>query len=257
MAVRPLVHRGKDGQVLTRSDVVEAQIADVLTLDPLELRRRLTIRRDDEAGYIKEETLVHLLREYHRRGDGEVDNAVAEVLLRRCTPQAKKYLRSLGDQQFEIAHADLSSQLFEKILDANEGRGDFLEVRFGRAFKNLARDVFRSHRKDTDDARSRLVPLSSLAGYDGDDDRRTADSDTARQPVVPENRVVLANEALNEIPKPERIAYLLYEYGKWQIESKDPHTPTISKYFQRNPRTIRNWLKTAENALEKWRGGEP
>jgi len=27
----------------------------VLTLDPLELRRRLTIRRDDEAGYIKED----------------------------------------------------------------------------------------------------------------------------------------------------------------------------------------------------------
>jgi len=51
--------------------------------------------------------------------------------------------------------------------------------------------------------------------------------------------------------------FVLRHYEGWPIEDKDPSVPTISRHFQRTPRTIRNWMREAENVLAAWRGGYP
>jgi hypothetical protein len=41
-----------------------------------------------------------------------------------------------------------------------------------------------------------------------------------------------------------------------EIENKDPDVMTISKRFGRRPRTIRNWLRGAEEKLQELQGGQ-
>ena len=42
----------------------------------------------------------------------------------------------------------------------------------------------------------------------------------------------------------------------WPVEDRDPNVPTISRYFGKTSRTIRNWLAQAEERLAAWRDGE-
>lgn len=261
MQVRPLTRRGKDGRVLTRSPEVEAQIAEALGLDPPALRRRVAVVDRECSQYLKEETLVYLLREHHRQGDGDSCNMLADALLRRCAPQANKYLRALAEQEFESAYADLVGQVSEIILDLGSDRGDFLQVRFGLKLKQLAIDAFRRYSGRINEDTRTLVSWSSVSGYEGPDDdegsRRALLPDQLRTPTAQEDRRLQGNEALRHIPEPQRTAYVLFHFDGWPIESKDVHNPSISRFFSRDPRTIRNWLKMAEQALERWRGEQP
>jgi len=42
----------------------------------------------------------------------------------------------------------------------------------------------------------------------------------------------------------------------WPIEDRDPNVMTISKYFGKTSRTIRNWIAEAEKQLAAWRDEE-
>src|SRR4051794_8512832 len=128
MQIRRLTRRTTDGRAYTRSSKVEAQITEALALDCPELRRRAAIADSKSPEHIKEEALVYLLRERHRISDLEMSNVLAEALLQRCIPQARKYLGALGDEQFEVAFAELIGELSELILDLDSDRGDFLQV---------------------------------------------------------------------------------------------------------------------------------
>jgi hypothetical protein len=257
MEVRPLTRRTTDGNVLTRSAEVEAQITQVLRLEPLELQRRLGVADREDSAYLKEETVVYLIRETHRQGNATLCGKGAEPLLRQCVPQAEKYLRALGEQQFEKAFADLTDQVFELILDLESDKGDFLQVRFGLKLKQLAIDVFRRHKDQINEESAKLTPWSSIAGHDDqrdeDESRRVQLPPEMRFPDSSTDRKLLAQEALRLIPEPQRTAFILFHYDGWPIESKDAHCPTISRQFGRTPRTIHNWLRMADEILERWR----
>ncbi len=65
---------------------------------------------------------------------------------------------------------------------------------------------------------------------------------------------LLYREALALLDEPMRTAFVLRHYEGWPIEDRDETVPTISRYFNKTPRTIRNWMTTAEQALAAWRG---
>src|SRR5918911_287585 len=77
MHVRPLTHRGTDGCVLTRPPEVEAQIVSTLGLDRQELRRRAAIVDQAHPDYLKDETVVYLLRESYRADDLDMGDVFA------------------------------------------------------------------------------------------------------------------------------------------------------------------------------------
>ena len=106
------------------------------------------------------------------------------------------------------------------------------------------------------------IPLTSLAGYDEDDDTdalirkggvRAPGMFTTRtiESEVIDN--ILIQAAMSQLKEPLRSAYLLRHYYGWQIENQDPNVQTISWRFNKTPRTIRNWLNKAEKCLEAWR----
>jgi len=64
----------------------------------------------------------------------------------------------------------------------------------------------------------------------------------------------LIRDALSRIDEPFRSAFLLRHYFDWPVEDQDPAVRTISRHFGKDPRTIRNWLKKAEESLQTWRG---
>jgi len=63
------------------------------------------------------------------------------------------------------------------------------------------------------------------------------------------------HDGLNSIEEPYRTVFVLRYYHGWPTEDDDPTVPTISRYFNKTPRTIRNYLRRADDALVAWRGG--
>lgn len=61
-------------------------------------------------------------------------------------------------------------------------------------------------------------------------------------------------DALSRIDEPYRSVFVLRHYFGWPTEDRFPNTRTISRHYGVDPRTIRNWLKKADQALEQWRG---
>ena len=262
MRVHPLTRRRSDGVPLLRSPQVEAQIVAALALLTEELIQRAALTDRQAAGYLQEETLVYLIRTFHSLGDSWVVNALSDALLRRCAQLMYKKLRALGKSEAEEAYGEIVCQLFERILDLDTGRGDFLQVRFWVALQRLTIDVFRRHMARINEEQRTLVPLSKLAGHDLERDSDESDPQHTGSipmtallaPEAPIERRVLGNDGLNAIEVPYRTAFILYHDYGWKIESNDSHEPTLSKHFNKTPRTIHNWLTSAEKTLKEWRG---
>jgi RNA polymerase sigma factor (sigma-70 family) len=169
----------------------------------------------------------------------------------------------LGTQAARDGYDDVIGGLFARILDLESDRGDFLQVRFWVVLKRLAIRAFKqqvTHRKRAQEE----APLTSLAGYDRDEDDPSGQSaqplrdvETASTAATADiERYQLAQEALTRLEEPYRSAFLLRHYAGWPVEDEDPSVRTISRQFGKTPRTIRNWLNRAEDALQKWRGEE-
>ena len=256
--IQPLTKRNADGQLYERLPDVELQMREAIALDAAALRARLPIADQSAADYLKEETLVYLLRRAYAAADrGLVDDLTA-TLLGRCTNLVRHHLGSLGPDAVEEGSAEFAADLVTQILDGN--RADFLQVRFWVAAPKFAIRVFgrlaraRQHQGDT-------VPFSSIAGYEPDakDDGRMVSARQLEDVAAPSDEEfvinnALVNDALARINERHRAAFLLRHYAGWPIEDQDPNVPTISRKFGVDPRTIRNWLKAVEDELQSWRG---
>ena len=251
---RPLTRRNTDGQVYQRLAVVDRQINEALALDDEELRSRLEVRDEESPAFLKEESLVYLIRHHRGAGSRDLVNDLAECLLKRCATWIDGKLSGLRTDLREDGNSGVVAEVFERILDLASDRGDFLQVRFWMGIERITVDVFRKQITQFDTESS------------GDYDQATID-DLAQQGavVVPTTSAgrpveseavdnVLIEAALQQLEEPIRSAYLLRYHEDWPIEDKDPAVQTISRHFGKTPRTIRNWLSKADEILEAWRG---
>ena len=77
---QPLTRRNTDGQVYQRLAVVDRQINEALGLGDEELRSRLEIRDEKSPAFLKEESLVYLIRHHHGAGNRDLVNVLAECV---------------------------------------------------------------------------------------------------------------------------------------------------------------------------------
>lgn len=256
-AIEPLTRRNAAGQVLQRLPDVEDQIRDALALDAGQIGQRAAIAEESTPGYLKSEVLVYLVRRARRAGDLALLHDLTVAVLGRCTGVLRRRLGGLGAAALEEGSAAFAAQLFERLLDGD--RGDFLQVRFWVVVENMAISTFDRLVRERRHA-GQTIPLSSIAGYDqaADDVESHQTADAAQLVAAFDEDVVITNDllrdALSRINEPYRTAYLLRHYAGWPIEDHDPTVPTISRKFGVDPRTTRNWLKRADNALQAWRG---
>lgn len=272
MHVRPLTHRNRQGEVYQRKEAVEERIRSALSLKPAAMIEQARVRDYKAPNYLQEECLVYLIREYKSRGERRVVEELSEILLLRCSKYINEGVQNLrsevGDHSQRVAHAfrDVVKELFDRILDLESDRGDFMQVRFWPVVEKLRIGAFNRHLEDIKRAEE-AVTWDSVAGYEqrseeGEEKRgkrrHTSDSEPPQEAELSaEQRAVYldaAREVLDRVDEPYRTAFVLRRYYDWPIEIEDTRLPSISGYFEKTPRTIREWLKRAKEMIERWKG---
>lgn len=256
MDIRPLTHTSKTGALYYRDASVEQQILSLADLPGDEVLTRAHDQAKDSPGYIQEEALVYWIREYLYRGDSRRASELAGILLQRCAKWIQSKLRNLEKDAASQAEQDVVGDLFKDIADLDSDRADFLQLRFWLALDRRITNAFHRYIRDA----RRTAPLSAPEEGEkfGDDDQVTkgGDSQDSRTVGLTAEERVLMQDALAAIDDPYRTAFILRHYHDWPIESKDADVLTISSYYKKEPRTIRNWLKRAEQALRAWENEE-
>lgn len=251
---QPLSRCDSDGVPYQRTAEVEAQIESAVDLDPVTLVERAQLSDQESPHFLREESLIYFIREYHRLGNETAVSELAEVLIARCAKKIQQQLIALTRASRIEAYRDVIEALFQRILDLKSDRADFMEVRFWVVVKRLTIDVFRQHtssliKEQGVDSFSDIE--RSMLGGEGDDDPILEERLSASGLSVEEN--ALLHEAMGILEEPYRTAFLLRIAYGWQIESNNPDVPTISEYFDKTPRTIRGWLKIAKDQMREWR----
>jgi DNA-directed RNA polymerase specialized sigma24 family protein len=254
--VKPLTRASKEtGQPYRRDSGVEDQIAEALVFDPDALRSRAQNSDKEDAHYLKEEALVYLIRENHLKGQQTLSEGLSEVLLGRCLPFIKAKVRHLGVDHAEEAEGAVVEALFSRILDPTSDRGDFLQVRFWAFLDRLLSDATRKQLRLLREAKMQDNPDWVSGREPRDDESGEHQSKPAAAGGVSAEYKMLIRDALAALQEPYRTLVVLRYYDSWPIESSDPQEPTISKYFNKTPRTIRNWMAAADDKLREWREG--
>lgn len=272
MHVRPLTHRNKQGEVYQRTEAVEERIRSALCLKPAAMIEKAQIRDYKAPNYLREECLVYLIREYKSRGERRVVEELSAILLQRCSKYINEGVQNLhsedGDHSARVEHAfrDVVKELFDQILDLESDRGDFLQVRFWTVVEKLRIRAFNRYLEDLNRAKD-VVTWDSVAGYEqgsGEGEerrsrrRRASDSEPPQEDGLSAEQKAAyldaSREALDHVEEPYRTAFVLRHYYDWPIETEDSRLPSISRYFGKTPRTIREWLKRAKETIERWKG---
>ena len=190
---------------------------------------------------------------------------LASLLLKRITRSIERKLRALGvaDDDVPDVHQEVVSAMLISILEPPAG--EYYQVRFRSAlhrqllksYDQYARRRRRARREQSLDAPLQNGDRENEDGATtiGELFESTEDvaADIEQQMFDAERRLLVA-EALEAIGNTNhRKAFVLHYYHGWQIESADPSVPTLSQLFDRTPRMVRNWLRTAESQVAEWR----
>ena len=76
----PLTRTNSNGDVYQRHSVVDRQIQEALALYAEELHKRAAIGDDRSPDFLKEETLVYLIRHYHKMRGSPVPQRLVRML---------------------------------------------------------------------------------------------------------------------------------------------------------------------------------
>ena len=262
IAIEPLSHFTRSGRAYHRTPEVDAQIASALRLSPSELTARAKIRDRDAPEFLKEEVLVYFVRLHHRAADFDTVNALSQVLLERCARRITRRLRALGlDKEDALtAYHQIVSEMIDAIIDPESDRGEFLQVRFGRALRFRLLNVYDAWLCAT----KRDAQHDSLTGsvdWSSDFDEDTSDREQLGEHLGSGEDLALdlkhremIQEALFAIrDERHREAFVLRHFEGWPLEADDPHGACLSRRFGVSVKTVYNWLRTAEADLAVWR----
>lgn len=256
MLVDPLTRSTKAGRPYRRPSAVEAQLLDVLTMSEAEVTRRAGIVDRSSPDALKDECLVHLARVAVRDGDAARFTLATGTLLRRHVGRMRRRFRGLGVRPDAVD--DLCHAVVQKVMEAivaEDGRGDFYEMRFGRVLKCRVLNEFEKYRLGQDQAADH-DSLSDPVGDEEEGDgamREEVVASPGDAAVDAERRMLIAG-ALGSIANPKhREVFVLHHYEGWPIEAGDPNDSSISALYGVSPRTVNNWLNAAKRDLAAWR----
>lgn len=241
----------RPGKVYQRPDQVEKQVSEALALGEADLVRRSQVRNYYASEYFQEECLVYLIRKYLSEDNQELVNALVTELIGRCAKRINAKIQTLLDPIYiEDCFRDAVAALFEQILDLENDRGDFAQVRFWVFLDARVSNVLRGYMKRQSEVRQ--TDALDLEPDDADFNPSVNSAlRTEGESIIEQVEILKELEVLEQ---PIRNAFIMRHYGDWEIENKDPNVPTISKHFGVSSRTVRRWLATADEKLRLRRG---
>lgn len=244
---RPLTKLKLTGEAYTRGPELDAAIDLALTQDLETVVARAAVRARGASDYLRNEVLVHLIREALRRGDDRAMNRLVPVLLERM----RVILQSKVPDSVPYA-ADIRAEIIGQVSDliaedaaGDQCRLDLYECQFGLPLRALRCDVVRQFRK------RRLEVSLDTEDREDDEDDATKDEPVADRDLEPA-AVAIAKEMLAEVeglPDRERKAFVLHHMYGFKIESEDPSHVTVATLLGVTGRTVRNLLQRARAKL--------
>jgi DNA-directed RNA polymerase specialized sigma24 family protein len=263
MPIRPLTHRGQDGQPYHRRPEVEAQIAATIDLPADELARRASIREARNPDFLRDETLVYHLRQSADARNKALLNQLWEPFGERLARYARGPLKSLPQLDADDAKAELSATLVEWVLSSDD-RVDYCEVSFQQFVSRRATSLFNQKIKHNNRA-ARDLRLTDERDFDENGATSTGivvaggrEDDAVGDAVVDNLTIRQVYRELEQFfagdPRP---------YQAWRLRAHGlPVGPqgapgTIAARFAVTDRTIRNWLAKVEAFLVEWRKRNP
>lgn len=251
----PLTKTTEQGIVYTRLPEVEAQIDEAALFNPAELKLRLDVTKPEKAGFLRSETLVHLLRRGIATGSMATINAILSVLLKRCEKTLKGKIFNSLPAADELREDILGA--FAELL-ASDGAGDvpdeldFYECRFNLAFRTFWIDY----------AKREVVQLGRFTAVETEEelDEAIADEECLKDISdslhhdTPEARLRMQQllEAIDTLPKKERDAVVLVCIMGFKEESQNLDEETAASKCKCTGRTIRNRLASAAAKLTRF-----
>lgn len=252
---KPLLKRRLDGKVYIRRPDIEATINAALLLDINVILDRADIRDRKSPAYLPSECIVHLIREFRRRGQDDPVNQLLPKLLGRCgrivlKKTALGYVPDIEDLKQEVL-GRLAELFAEDGGQAQSCVLDFYEVSFDQAFRTLRIEISATER-------ARTKRLDDLPGFDDHGGKisetealdheasKSIDFSSMEDPIL---RLDLSR-ALAQLPEKERQAIMLHHHFGYEIESEDPTKRTVATICRVTGRTVRNRLRDATTKLE-------
>ncbi|BDI30346.1 hypothetical protein CCAX7_23970 [Capsulimonas corticalis] len=197
-------------------------------------------RRAGEERFTNE-TLVTLARVCASEGAEDAVWDLLEMLTERVAGRIARHLQVWGVTQRE-AREDLCGEILTAMYDCiacREVSQEFWECRFWICFDRRARTILRDYRASGSehaglDAQPEALDIGALAVDDQ----------------------VIARSALAALPEPLRTAFVLKHYAGYAEESSNPEEYTIASTLGVSGRTVRNYLRRAQDLLAPWRERE-
>ena len=269
----PLTRNGYE-----RTAETEAHIHAALSLSRSALVKRAQVRDKDHALFMGEEALVFLIRHYHLVGDAFVVEQLSEMLVRRITGPIKSWLWEVGfrpddeDDAMSEACQEAIVRLFGGgparddgqrreggVLDLVSDKSDYAQVRFWVFLKRRTIEASRLVGVARG-RRAKGIDIADIAGHapsgeaesSGEAPRDDWDDFSPWQTLAQQHEEDALRSGVRSLPNsplPLRDVTRLRYFDGWRIESGDEGAVTLSSHFDKTPRTIRSWLRKAEEKL--------
>jgi DNA-directed RNA polymerase specialized sigma24 family protein len=247
--LRPLTRKKKDGAPYVREAGTERQIRALLALSEPARRARLALRDRSHADFVGEEALVYCLRTYQGAGETATAWRLAECLFERVTGHVRRHIERwrLGPDDADDCVRDLFAALLEAVFDDSPA-GEFWEVRFWVCLDRRLWNLLEKRQAAAD------LTQTGEAGANNDEAGEARENPLLRvadPKLGPAARAELG-EALALLTENERLAVYLCRVEGWPEESDDPARPSAARVLGVTGRSVRNYLKRAENKLHAW-----
>jgi len=277
--VEPLRKRHANGSLYQRRPKVERELEALakLTLPQILARARAGEHSGKET--VSSEALVYFLRDAAGTGGfhGAGVDGLVSVLMERAERMLRRHISATFDEfQREEICREVMDGLVDDITDAGD-RGDYAEVNFNDWLEHNRDDACRKALRKA----KRIERLGDAVDDLAEDDdappgRREEPKHPASSEPAPEAGAALA-EAREKARLPHQIeagefspedqfriaaavkqanldpnvldAFFLHHYWDVPIESKEPDKHTLRKHFGVSEKTVRNWLRRAEEAF--------
>jgi RNA polymerase sigma factor (sigma-70 family) len=253
---KPLTREG-----YVRRDEVEDCIAAALALDPAAFRTRIRQADEKRPDYFPPEALVYFIRQAFRLGQKQTVDLVMRELYERCKQFFRKNIREFFEKDREDVTQDIMEKIAKDIFDPGD-EADFAEHSFWLYLQNKTRDMCDKHRRklkrlsltlDTGWEKSgeekNATPLDGL----GDERRLPDEALLFKEDWAEKTRRI--EQALAQLPPKLRHVYILSRGLDAKNESKHENKMTLSRFFGVSEKTIRTWLKEADQILASFLEG--
>jgi hypothetical protein len=268
--VQPLTKRKRaDGLVYRRRPEVEAELERLAGVDPLEIHAAARSAQARSNSAVSSEALVHVLRRAVREGTTQRPGleGLISVLVDRTESIVGHHIYFPVDslQRKEIL-GEVVDGLIDAILAPND-LADYAEVNFNDWLAHKRLTALRKHERRAARAERARAEIQS----EQDDSARRERREPAdligwhTNPPLPigidkgrfkeaDRRRIAAAMQQAELPAEVLEAFLLREFWEVPINSSDQEKHTLVRHFGKSERTIRNWLRRAEDSFERLKG---